>query len=63
MIKDAIAAMDLDTVIGHVTFNEDGTGSVPFVLLQYQNGKPELAWPAEFATADFVYPAPPFEER
>jgi len=62
-IKDAIAATDMDTVIGHITFNEDGTGNVPFVMLQYQNGKPELVWPAEFATADLVYPAPPFEER
>jgi len=62
-IRDAIAATDMETVIGPVTFNEDGTGNVPFVLLQYQNGKPELVWPADFATANFVYPAPPFDER
>ncbi len=62
-IRDAIAATDMDTVIGPVTFNEDGTGNVVTALLQYQNGKPELIWPAEFATADFVYPAPPFSER
>lgn len=62
-IRDAIAATDMDTVAGHITFNDDGTGRVPFVLLQYQNGKPELVWPAEFKTADFVYPAPPFDER
>jgi len=62
-IRDAIAATNMETVIGPVTFNGDGTGNVPFVLLQYQNGKPELVWPADFATADFVYPAPPFDER
>jgi branched-chain amino acid transport system substrate-binding protein len=62
-IRDAIAATDMDTVAGPMAFNEDGTGKVPFVLLQYQNGRPELVWPADFATADFVYPAPPFEER
>jgi branched-chain amino acid transport system substrate-binding protein len=62
-IREAIAATDMDTVIGHVTFNEDGTGNVPFVMLQVQNGKPELVWPKEFATAELVYPAPPFEER
>ncbi|MCB0209601.1 MAG: amino acid ABC transporter substrate-binding protein [Anaerolineae bacterium] len=62
-IRDAIAATDLDTVAGHMTFNEDGTGKVPFVLLQYQSGKPELVWPAEFASAEFVYPAPPLAER
>jgi branched-chain amino acid transport system substrate-binding protein len=62
-IRDAIAATDLDTVIGHVTFREDGTGVVQTAILQYQNGRPELVWPAEFATADFAYPAPPFDER
>ena len=62
-IRDAIAATDLDTVAGHITFNEDGTGKVPFVLLQYQSGKPELVWPQEFAKVDFIYPAPPFSER
>jgi branched-chain amino acid transport system substrate-binding protein len=62
-IRDAIAATDMDTVIGPVTFNEDGTGVVVTALLQVQNGRPELVWPAEFATADFIYPAPPFDER
>lgn len=62
-VRDAIAATDLDTVIGHVTFREDGTGDVVTAILQYQNGRPELIWPAEFATADFAYPAPAFSER
>jgi branched-chain amino acid transport system substrate-binding protein len=62
-IRDAIAATDMDTVIGHVTFREDGTGVVVTAVLQYQNGRPELVWPAEFATADFAFPAPPFDER
>ncbi len=62
-VRDAIAATDLDTVIGNVTFNEDGTGNVVTAILQVQNGRPELVWPAEYATADFIYPAPPFDER
>jgi branched-chain amino acid transport system substrate-binding protein len=62
-IRDAIAATDMETVIGPVTFKEDGTGNVPFVMLQYQGGAPQLVWPDEFATADFVYPAPAFAER
>ena len=62
-IRDAIAATDMDTVIGPVTFKEDGTGNVITAVLQVQNGRPELVWPAEFATADIVYPAPPFSER
>lgn len=62
-IRDAIAASDLETVIGNVTFNEDGTGNVPVAILQYQGGKPELVWPAEFATAELVYPAPAYADR
>jgi branched-chain amino acid transport system substrate-binding protein len=63
-IRDAIAATDLEeTVIGHVTFREDGTGVVTPAILQYQGGKVELVWPAEFATADLAFPAVPFEER
>ncbi|MBZ0289506.1 MAG: amino acid ABC transporter substrate-binding protein, partial [Anaerolineae bacterium] len=62
-VRDAIAATDMDTVIGNVTFNEDGTGNVLTAMLQYQEGKVQLVWPAEFATAELVYPAPSFEER
>ncbi|MBI1878672.1 MAG: ABC transporter substrate-binding protein [Chloroflexi bacterium] len=62
-IRDAIAATDMDTVIGPVSFNPDGTGKVSSPILQYQQGKVELVWPKEFATANFVYPAPAFGER
>lgn len=62
-IRDAIAGTDMETVIGPVTFNEDGTGNVVTAILQVQNGRPELVWPAEFATADLAFPALPFGER
>ena len=62
-IRDAIAATDMETVVGPVTFNEDGTGNVITAILQVQDGRPELVWPAEFATADFAYPATPFSDR
>lgn len=62
-VRDAMAATDMETVIGPVTFNEDGTGNVLNPLIQWQNGKMELVWPSDQATADFVYPAPPFDER
>lgn len=32
-------------------------------FLQWQGGTTELIWPKEFATADLVYPAPPWESR
>ena len=62
-VRDAMAATDMETVMGPVTFNEDGTGNVWNPLVQWQSGQLELVWPAEHATADFLYPAPPFEER
>lgn len=62
-IRDAIAATDMMTVVGPVTFREDGTGVVMSPFIQWQEGATELVWPVEHATADFVYPAPPFEER
>jgi branched-chain amino acid transport system substrate-binding protein len=62
-IRDAMAATDMTTVIGPVTFNEDGTGNVLNPLIQWLNGQLELVWPPEQATAEFLYPAPLFEDR
>lgn len=62
-VRDAMAATDVETVIGPVTFNADGTGNVLNPLIQWQSGKLELVWPSDHATSEFIYPAPPFEER
>ncbi len=62
-IREAMAASDMETVVGPVTFNEDGTGNVLNPLIQWQNGQLELVWPPEQSTAEFLYPAPPFEAR
>src|SRR5439155_1430293 len=50
-IRDAIAATDMVTVIGPVKFRPDGTGIVNAVFLQWLNGKQELVWPRDSATA------------
>ncbi len=62
-VRDAIAATDMTTVIGSVKFRPDGTGVVQSVFLQWLNGKQELVWPKESATAALGYPAPPFAKR
>jgi branched-chain amino acid transport system substrate-binding protein len=62
-VRDAAAETDMMTVVGPVTFNEDGTGNVLNPLIQWQDGQLELVWPEEHASADFLYPAPPFDER
>jgi branched-chain amino acid transport system substrate-binding protein len=56
-IRDAIAATDLDTVAGHITFREDGTSPITNPLMQRQDGSVQLIWPAEAATAEIRYPA------
>lgn len=62
-IRDAIAATQMMTVMGPIRFRPDGTGVVPVVILQWQNGRQELVWPKEFATAPLQYPAPPWDRR
>lgn len=62
-VRDAIAATDMVTVVGQVKFRPDGTGIVQSVFDQWINGKQELIWPKDAATAPFAYPAPPFAKR
>jgi branched-chain amino acid transport system substrate-binding protein len=63
-LREALAKTDLkETVIGAVKFNPDGTGAVETLLPQWQNGKTELIWPRSHASAEFLYPAPPFSQR
>jgi branched-chain amino acid transport system substrate-binding protein len=58
-VRDAIAATDgLETIIGPITFRENGTAEVPNPHMQRIGGAIELIWPAESATSDLVYPAP-----
>ncbi|HEU5322607.1 MAG TPA: amino acid ABC transporter substrate-binding protein [Methylomirabilota bacterium] len=62
-LRDAVAATDMTTVVGPVKFRPDGTGIVQAVFIQWLNGKQELVWPKESATAPLAYPAPPFDKR
>lgn len=62
-IRDAIAATDLDTMVGNVTFNEDGTGNVLTVINQWQGGKQVLIWPPEQPIAPMIYPATAWKDR
>jgi len=63
-IRDAIAATDLDTMVGHVTFDE--AGMWPDALdpvNQWQGGKQALVFPDTVALAEPIYPALPWSER
>jgi branched-chain amino acid transport system substrate-binding protein len=63
-IRDAIAATDLDTLVGHVTFDE--AGMWPDALdpvNQWQGGKQALVFPTDVALAQPIYPALPWADR
>ncbi len=62
-IRDAMAATNLSTVAGPVRFRADGTGIVPFVVVQWQGGSQQLVWPKELGAVPFLYPARPWRER
>ena len=62
-IRDAIAATDLDTIVGHITFNADGTGNVINIINQWQGGKQVLVWPPDQAVAAPIYPAVAWKDR
>ena len=62
-VRDAMAAIDMMTVVGPVTFNEDGTGNVYDPLIQWQDYEQVVVWPPELATHDLAFPAPPFDQR
>jgi branched-chain amino acid transport system substrate-binding protein len=57
-IRDAIAATDMMTVAGPITFREDGTSPITNPLMQRLDGKVVLVWPADKATQPLVYPSP-----
>ena len=62
-VRDAVAATSMNTAVGAVKFRPDGTGIVQQALLQWINGKQELVWPKDVATAPLAFPAPPFAKR
>ena len=70
-IRDALAATDMMTIAGPISFNADGTPKIhdkdgkPLAIsgmVQWLKGKQELIWPKEYATVPLVYPAKPFNE-
>ena len=64
-IRDAIAATNLMTVMGPMKFKPNGRGEGKYVRTgsQWQNGKEELIWPKDQASAPMLYPVPPWNKR
>jgi branched-chain amino acid transport system substrate-binding protein len=61
-VRDALSETEMMTVFGPVKFVSYGKktqqNSLPTYLVQWINGKLEIVWPKEVATARYIYPAP-----
>jgi branched-chain amino acid transport system substrate-binding protein len=64
-VRDAIAATNLTTVMGPMTFAPNGRGQGKYLRLmaQWQKGKDELVWPQDQASAPLAFPIPPWNKR
>jgi branched-chain amino acid transport system substrate-binding protein len=63
-LRDAIAAMDMMTVQGRFKVDETGLQiGHQILLVQWQDGKKEIVWPDEHATAKVRFPTPPWRQR
>jgi branched-chain amino acid transport system substrate-binding protein len=63
-IRDAMAATNLDTMVGPgVQFKEDGTSNVLDPVVMWSGGKQVLVFPADVAKATPMYPATPWADR
>jgi branched-chain amino acid transport system substrate-binding protein len=63
-LRSALAATNMSSsVIGPISFNPDGTGNVPTIYEQWQNGKQVTVWPPDQVGGPIQYPAKPFAQR
>jgi branched-chain amino acid transport system substrate-binding protein len=64
-VRDALAATNMMTIMGPMKFRPNGRGEGKYLqtMNQWQNGKDELIWPKDQASAPLAYPMPPWNKR
>jgi branched-chain amino acid transport system substrate-binding protein len=63
-IRDAMLAMDLNTVFGAFKVDQDGIQVAhKMVMFQWQEGKKAIVWPEELAPGKPRFPTPPWSQR
>jgi branched-chain amino acid transport system substrate-binding protein len=65
-VRDALAALDFDTMYKRIKFTPDGDGDPILMgpaIGQVQGGEVAVVFPAEAAYAEAIYPLPPWQER
>ena len=56
-LKEYIYKNEFKTAAGNIKYQADGTPVYSQVVLQFQKGKNEVIWPAQFKTAAPIIPA------
>ena len=64
-VRDALAKLNFDSFFGHIQFDDRGINIYkPMAVMQNQtDGKIYTVGPANVASKDFQYPAPPWDKR
>lgn len=65
-VRNALAALDVETFYGHIRFTKDGDGDAVTMgakIAQIQNDKVEVVFPQAGASAPPIYPSPPWKAR
>ena len=63
-VREALAAMDLNTFFGQIKFDDRGANAVkPIYVQQVQSGRAVLIWPPDVASARARYPDPGWAKR
>jgi branched-chain amino acid transport system substrate-binding protein len=63
-VRDALANLDANIFYGRIKFDATGMNAFHNVLVvQIQNGKVQVVWPQEVATATSTFPTPTWETR
>jgi branched-chain amino acid transport system substrate-binding protein len=60
-LRDAIAATNMETIKGPISFNPNGTPIRPYFAVQYIGGVETIIWPADMAEHAPVYPFPAWD--
>jgi branched-chain amino acid transport system substrate-binding protein len=63
-VREALAAMDLNTFFGEIRFDDRGANAVkPIYVQQVQSGRAVIVWPLDVASARARYPDPGWAKR
>ncbi|MFQ6672786.1 MAG: amino acid ABC transporter substrate-binding protein [Candidatus Tectimicrobiota bacterium] len=63
-VRDQLAKLEISTVWGDYRVDQNGIQvGHKMVFLQWQDGKAQVVWPTELATAEPRFPTPPWDKR